>query len=389
MNKKNLEIKVIYVLVLFVFISKETNAQIPTITGIVPNTGVVDSIIPVSGKVVLRAFSGTLKTDIWDGNYTDFSREINVRTNLNTIRDNTLEAYYKVNNGSGYPNYLPEIRKSTPQRINPHNNLKNVEIVDTIVYPCTLDTTLPAFNYASIPALAFTPGYLTAIPAPLNPSWIPHNNSNDVKYITKISTSIITDKGSWIYDASTFGYDIKYSTKPLTGDTWDKVWLAPTPPTPDIPGSQESFTVTRLLPNTTYYFDVKMKDEEDNWSKMSNIAPAPPPPDISESPLLTISKSVTPTVPVSPGGTLTYTLYYKNIGQGTATNVILTDAIPQGTIYITNSAVGVNTNIYYSHDGGLTYDTSQDAPVTHIRWELIFEIGPGSSGNVSFKVRVK
>jgi len=103
-------------------------------------------------------------------------------------------------------------------------------------------------------------------------------------------------------------------------------------------------------------------------------------------PLLEFRKEVTPSGSATPGATLTYTLYYENVGLGTATNVTLTDAIPAGTIYITGST-GTNTGILYSHDGGINYDGDQSTPVTHIRWNLN-DIAPGGSGNVSFAVRI-
>jgi uncharacterized repeat protein (TIGR01451 family) len=106
-------------------------------------------------------------------------------------------------------------------------------------------------------------------------------------------------------------------------------------------------------------------------------------------PSLIFTKKVIYTGTISTGATLTYTLYYENVGAGTATNVILTDVIPAGTTYITDSAAGANTVISYSHDGGITFDSSQSPPVTHIRWELTIDIVPGESGNVSFKVRIE
>ncbi len=105
-------------------------------------------------------------------------------------------------------------------------------------------------------------------------------------------------------------------------------------------------------------------------------------------PLLKFDKQVTFSGSATPGATLTYTLYYENIGSGTATNIVLTDAIPDGTTYITDSASAVGT-ISYSHDGGVSYDTLQSEPVTHIRWELSNPLPPGGYGSVNFEVRVK
>ncbi len=105
-------------------------------------------------------------------------------------------------------------------------------------------------------------------------------------------------------------------------------------------------------------------------------------------PLLSFTKSVTPDVPVSPGGTLTYTLSYENIGLGTAINVVLTDTIPVGTTYLTDSANGVGTAAY-SHDGGISYDGYQTAPVTNIRWEINTPLVPMEFGKAGFTVRVE
>lgn len=106
-------------------------------------------------------------------------------------------------------------------------------------------------------------------------------------------------------------------------------------------------------------------------------------------PLLNFYKEVTPSGAATSGATLTYTLNYQNIGSGTATNVVLTDAIPTDTIYITNSATGADTTISYSHDGGITYDSSQDLPVTYIKWELTSVLASGAGGSVGFEVRVE
>jgi hypothetical protein len=69
-------------------------------------------------------------------------------------------------------------------------------------------------------------------------------------------------------------YDIRYSTSVIT----DANWIAATPltgvPTPSPAGTGESFTVTNLTSNTTYYFAVMTADEIPNWSGLSNVAGA-------------------------------------------------------------------------------------------------------------------
>ena len=54
-------------------------------------------------------------------------------------------------------------------------------------------------------------------------------------------------------------------------------------------------------------------------------------------PPLVISKSSSPTNPVSLGDTITYTIVATNIGPWVHTNVVITDPIPPGTIFVPGS----------------------------------------------------
>jgi uncharacterized repeat protein (TIGR01451 family) len=79
---------------------------------------------------------------------------------------------------------------------------------------------------------------------------------------------------------------------------------------------------------------------------------------------LVIVKTVTPTLPVDPGGTITYTLTFSNAGEGLATGVFITDVVP---ISVTVKDV-ISTNVI------LTYTAT---PPTHT-WEvrdLVFKDG--------------
>ncbi|MCX6829825.1 MAG: fibronectin type III domain-containing protein [candidate division Zixibacteria bacterium] len=66
-------------------------------------------------------------------------------------------------------------------------------------------------------------------------------------------------------------YDIRYSTSTITEANWGSVAQATSEPTPKIAGSAETFTLTGLLPNTTYYYAIKTADEVPNWSALSNV----------------------------------------------------------------------------------------------------------------------
>ena len=54
-------------------------------------------------------------------------------------------------------------------------------------------------------------------------------------------------------------------------------------------------------------------------------------------PIVSLTKSVSPTGNQPPGSTLTYTVTVTNAGTGAAKNVVVTDAIPDNTSYVDNS----------------------------------------------------
>jgi len=66
-------------------------------------------------------------------------------------------------------------------------------------------------------------------------------------------------------------YDIRYSTSAIdTEASWEVATIVSDPPTPQAPGSTETFTVTRLSLGRRYYFALKTADEVPNWSDLSN-----------------------------------------------------------------------------------------------------------------------
>jgi len=113
-----------------------------------------------------------------------------------------------------------------------------------------------------------------------------------------------------------------------------------------------------------------------------------------------------PASKIEPGQVLIFTIKYSNTGDEKATNVVINNPIPKQTVYEVGSAKGGN-EITFSIDNGknfkrpsmLTYElTGQDGKkirkkaspeqYTHVRW-LISALPPGSSGEVSYRVRVK
>ncbi|GFO56519.1 hypothetical protein GMSM_35260 [Geomonas sp. Red276] len=107
----------------------------------------------------------------------------------------------------------------------------------------------------------------------------------------------------------------------------------------------------------------------------------------------------------TPGEVIHYIVLYRNAGNEDATAAVISDPIPQGTVYIPGSASEVG-EVSFSIDGGksynrpalLTYQTKTASGVekrvaspeeyTNIRW-VINRIPAGSQGKVSFQVKVK
>ncbi len=89
---------------------------------------------------------------------------------------------------------------------------------------------------------------------------------------------------------------------------------------------------------------------------------------------------------ILPGGTITYTITAVNQGTNTVTDITFIDALPPYTTF--SDAGGLGT-ITYCHDGsGITFDSDNVQPVTHVRWALS-EISPSGTATFVLKVKVK
>ena len=110
---------------------------------------------------------------------------------------------------------------------------------------------------------------------------------------------------------------------------------------------------------------------------------------------------------IDPGDVIFYTLNYINSGNEAATNAVLDDPLPKGTVYLPGSAFGAGAEITFSIDGGKTFKkpslltytvkhpngTSENRAAspeeyTHIRW-VIAKIPAGAKGTVGFRVEIK
>jgi uncharacterized repeat protein (TIGR01451 family) len=102
-----------------------------------------------------------------------------------------------------------------------------------------------------------------------------------------------------------------------------------------------------------------------------------------------------------PGEIIHYTVLYRNKGTEDATGAVLSDPIPEGTVYIPGSASETG-ELTFSIDRGkafnkpalLTYEVKGVKQVaspeqyTNIRW-VIDRVPAGANGKVSFQVKVK
>lgn len=72
-------------------------------------------------------------------------------------------------------------------------------------------------------------------------------------------------------------YDVRWSTSPITAANFSSATAVTGEPAPAAPGTAQSYTVTGLSRQVTYYFAAKVADEAGNWSAMSNVPAATTP----------------------------------------------------------------------------------------------------------------
>ncbi len=87
-----------------------------------------------------------------------------------------------------------------------------------------------------------------------------------------------------------------------------------------------------------------------------------------------------------PGDTVTYTLICKNIGDGDATNIQLSNPVPNGTVYLEGSATGEGTEISVDRE---TATPAESGAATLLRWKLKDALKGGKELTVTFRVVVQ
>lgn len=114
----------------------------------------------------------------------------------------------------------------------------------------------------------------------------------------------------------------------------------------------------------------------------------------------TVATRRVPAAKVVPGGEVVYEITYANNGDAPVTNVAIDNPVPPQLIFVAEEGAPLTA---VSVDGGQAYGqltelsvamadgqmrAAMPADVTHLRW-VLGEVGPGASGKVAFKARVK
>ncbi|WP_261177594.1 discoidin domain-containing protein [Anaerobacillus sp. CMMVII] len=100
-------------------------------------------------------------------------------------------------------------------------------------------------------------------------------NIKDLKVEAVSSDSVNltwTAPGDDGYFGTADSYEIRYSTQPITEESWDAATLINNPPTPEIVGSHQTVNVADLKAGRSYFFAIKTRDKASNISGLSNLA---------------------------------------------------------------------------------------------------------------------
>jgi len=119
------------------------------------------------------------------------------------------------------------------------------------------------------------------------------------------------------------------------------------------------------------------------------------------------STKLVPAKKIAPNEVILYTVHYANKGDEAATNAVIEDPIPKGTVYLADAAPAKGPEPEFSIDNGKSYNKptlltfevklpsgknerhlATSAEYTNIRW-IIKEIPAGASGSLKFRVKVK
>lgn len=108
-----------------------------------------------------------------------------------------------------------------------------------------------------------------------------------------------------------------------------------------------------------------------------------------------------PAEKVTPGSEVIYTTRFKYNGAESAENIVISNPIPEHTVFKQGSATGKEVEILYSVNDGKSFHASNQLRVTEadgserlavaedytdIRWTYRGQLQPGDEGSVEFRV---
>lgn len=156
--------------------------------------------------------------------------------------------------------------------------------------------------------------------------------------VTSTTTTTATLNWTAVGDDGTTGrassYDIRFSTSPITVSNWSQASQFSGEPIPGNSGVLESFVGTGLTPDTNYYFGMRVADEAQNWSPISNSPSGRTLDDAPQDPGFPLAGFGTDT-PGGAGGTPYVVTSLANSGAGT-----LRDAVSASNRSITFAVSG-------------------------------------------------
>jgi uncharacterized repeat protein (TIGR01451 family) len=105
-----------------------------------------------------------------------------------------------------------------------------------------------------------------------------------------------------------------------------------------------------------------------------------------------------PAETVVPGERVVYTITFRNVGEESADDIVITNPIDANLTYVDGSAFGPGTEIQFSVDGGNSFAAAAELRVvddgverpanatdfTHVRWVMQNDLAAGAQGTARF-----
>ena len=155
--------------------------------------------------------------------------------------------------------------------------------------------------------------------------------------------------GNDLFHGTAAGYDVRYSTEPITEENWNAAQTCSGEGAPSASGVLDGFSVRDLTPGQTYYFALKTSDPAGNISALSNVVSVATAAE-NQAPFL-VSSGVTPTGG-TPGTSFTFEAVYLD-PEGDAPNqfdvVLRGPGLPDSGQVAPLSATGT------AYENGVTY----------------------------------